>query len=1165
MAYKIEIATDIDIQKIKELLNLLLQQRDAAKDNEMAFRALNSEIQSVANSIQQSYSKLQAPTAQQKELFQASEQAFGATVNVAGAPSRLEIAAIAAAASAAGASAAALPPPPPKTKEELAQEEDQAAADDRYRRATLAAREQRGLQPDLATQPGLLGDALAGDAAAIAELNKVRISKDDVAATQETSGVSERPIVPAPTNEMELAALEKETDALQKRIAVARINGEATTEMESKLGQLRNALESSEANTIRESQAQAKAADEKRRQTQATLDHSNAVAEENKHLQAYFEHMQSLGSAAEGHRGGLEIFESGTAADIAERKKAIEELNSMAAPDPKNAGDVKALEEQEAHLKAVMALVPEGTEDYRTYSIELGKVQAALRGSATEGVKQATALALLIEKTEAAGGSARGYRAELERLNKQYGINVQTKGKYTAALQALEHQVPLVAKAHAFLANPMGQVGILLGALALGSRKAMHAFEEQENAMTNLDAALRNNGILTQGVRREYEELANTMGGKIGASSEQMLQVFTRLTKEGAKPEEMQKMTEAVINLAGVMGTNVEQAAGTFVRALHGNTRSLKMYGIEIDQHATKTQQFQQLMEQLAQKGEGVLEAQTKTLTGEFKRFGNATGEVLGNLFRATGTADALKFALTGLSTAYEGLAHLLPGVAEAQAELRAKDIASTQTLMEKIEAEEKHKEMLEDITAKTKEAAEAEKLYSKAIKDENDQNLALIRSKYKLAEIELEIEAKRRGWSPELTKAKKAALGEMQARQEEAERREGETGKRGKLTEKQTALEDEVRRLAELQAKAAEPSQRVKAAKAINPILAEKQADIAKINAEWQELFNARVDATVWGAAFTTEEERNAFMERETKTLEENRQVRLRNVEAHYDPILKKKESELRGQGVNVDIGTIGSTAMEENRAVKERAEHEKSIKASQEKIKSLSRERTEMDEQIKRRREIFEDEAKARMLNVARLYQEGMDEDRYNKLKQQEKVRRLTPKELAEKKSYESADAEVRRIAEEYRRLQQGGTLTLPAAKTKTFSLEELERPNTAPAQPQPTPSQLPPIPPARPPARPPAPAETLAPIPIPDVLPPGVVRPQVNVGAAVNAMTASADKAATAVQQGASGIAAASEAIIAGSRTVAGLMVTKMEALAENQNVLAKRIEAIKTDLA
>lgn len=159
--------------------------------------------------------------------------------------------------------------------------------------------------------------------------------------------------------------------------------------------------------------------------------------------------------------------------------------------------------------------------------------------------------------------------------------------------------------------------------------KAIDAFRPAEQAVTKLDAALAQAGQLTDDYRARLQELAEALESATGKDSYEWMEVLGRLTQFGADSGNIGKAADAVKNLAGVLGGDLQTASMLVARALQGNYEQFGRYGIRVNEAGTATEKFDQMCQEVARRGGGQLEAQTKTISGWIWKFKDAVDDIL--------------------------------------------------------------------------------------------------------------------------------------------------------------------------------------------------------------------------------------------------------------------------------------------------------------------------------------------------------------------------------------------------------------------------------------------------------------------------------------------------------------------------------------------------------
>lgn len=274
-------------------------------------------------------------------------------------------------------------------------------------------------------------------------------------------------------------------------------------------------------------------------------------------------------------------------------------------------------------------------------------------------------------------GAIKAVNGDFSEQEKQLGLVTGALSKHKAAVDASS-----AAMAGAAASGFGGAVAVgALVAFAAALEKSVEAFAQVEQAVFGLDAALAQQGLLTKNYREQLQGVAAELQNTTAIASEQWLGVLQRLTQFGSKPETIGIDIEAVKNLAGIMGGDLQAAANAYSRALEGQFQGFTRLGIKIDENLTQSEKLNQLQRELAEKGGGQLEARAKSLTGQFTSLRNAIGDVAedtGNMISRTGILQSVMSSLTSVVQVFgsalsvpveklEGLANNANAAATAQ------------------------------------------------------------------------------------------------------------------------------------------------------------------------------------------------------------------------------------------------------------------------------------------------------------------------------------------------------------------------------------------------------------------------------------------------------------------------------------------------------------------
>lgn len=283
----------------------------------------------------------------------------------------------------------------------------------------------------------------------------------------------------------------------------------------------------------------------------------------------------------------------------------------MAGPDLeiniKTRADVQALRQLETSLKAQIASLKKLGQDASGAESQLKKVQSALRAAPI--------------KNGWFHQAADGLR------------NIKAQGN--AAAGAITGFASLVT-------GPVAAVTAVVAALGVafaGVIKTIHEYAAAERDERNLQAALARTGQLTEENLENYKALAAQLSELTNKDGEEWLRVLARLTVYGSSPESIGMDAKAVADLAGILDGDLNRAALMVGRAIQGNYRGFAQLGITVEETATQAEKLAQVYRELADRGGGLLAAQTSTLEGAFTLLRNKTGdllEVLGQLYDGT-------------------------------------------------------------------------------------------------------------------------------------------------------------------------------------------------------------------------------------------------------------------------------------------------------------------------------------------------------------------------------------------------------------------------------------------------------------------------------------------------------------------------------------------------
>ncbi len=299
-----------------------------------------------------------------------------------------------------------------------------------------------------------------------------------------------------------------------------------------------------------------------------------------------------------------------------------------------------------------------------------------------EGAKAAQAqLERDIAKAQALGKDYSALETKLQRVKKAIADFQQTnpgtsggKGWLGQFNDELVKAFPSIGKFEGLLARlvsgPMGVLAAGLATLAGGfvlAKKSLDEFAEGEVRLNKLAQALAQTGQFSEGYVDRLREMAQELQSATGIANQEWIGVLTRLSQFGADRNTIGMNVEAVKNLAGILGGDLQSAAMMVARAMQGNFDMFSRYGIVLDDNASQTEKLNQLYMELAKRGGGQLEAATNTLSGKYRELKNNTSDLL----------EAI-----GSQIAQSGVLQRLLGAASVVAETWAEKIGSGERAM---------------------------------------------------------------------------------------------------------------------------------------------------------------------------------------------------------------------------------------------------------------------------------------------------------------------------------------------------------------------------------------------------------------------------------------------------------------------------------------------------
>lgn len=185
-----------------------------------------------------------------------------------------------------------------------------------------------------------------------------------------------------------------------------------------------------------------------------------------------------------------------------------------------------------------------------------------------------------------------------------------------------------------------------LGTAFKGLKNAIGEFAVEEQSLAKLDKALKNAGQSTSEYKGRLQEMADEMAKATATDHTEWLNVFSRLTQFGADSGNIGQASEAVKNLSGLLGGDLQTSAMLVSKALQGNYDMFSRYGIVVKESANQTDKLNELFKQLSERGGGQMEAMAETLTGKWAGLKLSFDDFLLSVGRFIGESGALQKTL---------------------------------------------------------------------------------------------------------------------------------------------------------------------------------------------------------------------------------------------------------------------------------------------------------------------------------------------------------------------------------------------------------------------------------------------------------------------------------------------------------------------------------------
>lgn len=280
-----------------------------------------------------------------------------------------------------------------------------------------------------------------------------------------------------------------------------------------------------------------------------------------------------------------------------------------------------AAKETERAAKATKTAADKAAEAGRPYK----QLALAFAAAAKNAQDLAAKYGVMDKRAQAAARTANQLNNQLKAIDASIGNHQRNVGNYGSALQGVGNKI-----------KGLGAQFLAFAGLGSFFSGAINEFVEMDKNVRILENTLRNVGVPEAFGR--MEDSANKLAKQFAfLDNDDILKSFNQLVVYGKLTEnQINDLIPVIIDFATAQGLTLPEATSTVIKALEGNGRALKEYGIDIKDAKSTTEAFGIIMTQLAPKVEGVGEAFGETASGGLaaarQEFKNLQEEVGGQL-----------------------------------------------------------------------------------------------------------------------------------------------------------------------------------------------------------------------------------------------------------------------------------------------------------------------------------------------------------------------------------------------------------------------------------------------------------------------------------------------------------------------------------------------------
>lgn len=159
--------------------------------------------------------------------------------------------------------------------------------------------------------------------------------------------------------------------------------------------------------------------------------------------------------------------------------------------------------------------------------------------------------------------------------------------------------------------------------------KFVHAANEQDAAINDLNRSLKISGIYSAEVSQNFQDLASVyqrnteFGDEVIIQNMALIQSLANLSENGLK-----QATKAAMDLSAGLGIDLSSAAMLVGKAANGEVGALSRYGLKIAEGATQAETFANALQKINGQFSGAAESKVQTFAGQLSQLKNAMSDL---------------------------------------------------------------------------------------------------------------------------------------------------------------------------------------------------------------------------------------------------------------------------------------------------------------------------------------------------------------------------------------------------------------------------------------------------------------------------------------------------------------------------------------------------------